>query len=370
MPKKNKEKEPLTEEQIKRKDYAKEVRRTSLRFGLILFVYNIIATAVVIGIAALVVFGFNLEFSPVAGFIFLIVALVIDMIISFTLTSIAMYRSNLDIERIKQALNQMMEGDYNINLKLRTRSRPFKEIAEMINDLAKELDSVSILKRDFTKNFSHEFKTPIASIKGYTELLLEDKHLSDEERNKYYSIIVEQTEFLANLANSTLLLSNLESSNIVIDKVDLYIDEEIEEIALLSYSDVEAKNIEVDIELDHWIVNASKDLFQDLWMNLINNAIKYTKVDGHIKIRSEEDDSEIRISILDDGVGISEESLPHIFETYYQERQPGSNKGIGLGLSICKQICDAFGWDIEAKSKKGMGSTFTVHIPKMSANEY
>ncbi len=370
MPKKNKEKKPLTEEQVKRRNYVQDVRRSTLRFGLLLFVYNIIATAVVILISAAIVFGAGLEFSGWTGFIFLIIALVVDMIISFTLTSVLMYRSNSDIERIKQALNQMMEGDYNVDLKIKTRARPFQEIAGMINELAKELDSVSILKRDFTKNFSHEFKTPIASIKGYTELLLEDKHLTDEERNKYYAIIVEQTEFLSNLANSTLLLSNLESSNIVIDKVDLYIDEQIEEIALLSYSEVETKNIEVDIDLDHWVVNASKDLFQDLWMNLINNAIKYTKVDGHIKIRDEEDESEIRVSILDDGVGISEEALPHIFETYYQERQPGSNKGIGLGLSICKQICDAFGWSIEAKSKKGMGSTFTVHIPKNSATEY
>ncbi len=368
MPKNNKEKK--SKDNKKELTYSQEVRRSTIRFGLLLFVYNIIATVVTIGISAAVIFGFNLEFSVVAGFIFLIIALIVDMIISFSLTSVAMYRSNANIEKIKKALNDMMEGNYNVNLELHTRSRPFKDIAALINDLGKELDSVSILKRDFTKNFSHEFKTPIASIKGYTELLLEDKHLTDEERNKYYAIIVEQTEFLANLANSTLLLSNLESSNIVIDKEDLYIDEQIEEIALLSYSDVESKNIEVDIDLDHWVVKASKDLFQDLWMNLINNAIKYTNIDGHIKIRDEEDENEIRISILDDGVGISEEALPHIFETYYQERQPGSNKGIGLGLSICKQICDAFGWSIEAKSKKQMGSTFTIHIPKNVTNEY
>ncbi|MCD8209276.1 MAG: HAMP domain-containing histidine kinase [Coprobacillus sp.] len=335
-----------------------------LRTGLALFIYNIISSAITLGIAAIIIFGFHLEFGVLGAFLLLLFSLIVSLLISALITTLRLRTSARAITDIRDALNQMTRGNFDINLKITSREEYLTDIAEQINTVAKELSSTTILKQDFIRNFSHEFKTPIAAIKGYSELLLKDKTLSEEDKEKYLHIIMDQADWLSNLANMTLMQSNLESQNIILNKEDVYLDEQIGEAALLLYQQVEYKKISVDINVGHILVNASKDLTKDLWNNLFTNEVKYTGIEGHIRVYTEEWDDEYRVIFADNGIGISEEALPHIFDSYYQEAGNTSNRGIGLGLSICKGICNLHGWTITADSIKNKGSTFIVHIPK------
>ncbi len=335
-----------------------------IRFALVLFIYNIIASLITAGIGALIIFAFKMELSALSAFIFLIISLVVSLLLSLIFTTLRLRNDARSFMQINNALDEMTKGNFDINLRIVSREEYMTEIANKINLVAKELGSVPILKQDFIRTFSHEFKTPLSAIQGYSELLLKDKSLSEEDKEKCYQIILQQAEWLTNLANSTLTLSNLENQNISFDRENFYLDEEISESALLLYSEVEKKNIDVDINVSHIEVYGPKDVTKDLWTNLMTNAVKYSKENGHIKIFSHETNDEYEIVFSDDGVGISKEALPHIFDSYYQENSAASNKGIGLGLSICKRICDANGWSITVGSIKNKGSSFTVHIPK------
>ncbi len=339
-----------------------------IRTGLVLFIYNIISSAITLGIAAIIIFGFHLEFGVLGAFLLLLFSLIVALLLSALITTFRLRTSARAITDIRDALDQMTRGNFDINLKLVTREEYLTDIAEQINTVAKELGSTTILKQDFIRNFSHEFKTPIAAIKGYSELLLKDKTLSEEDKEKYFRIIMDQADWLSNLANMTLLESNLESQNIVLNKEDVYLDEEIGEAALLLYQQVEYKKISVDMNVGHILVSASKNITKDLWNNLFANEVKYTGIEGHIRVYTEEWDDEYRVIFSDNGIGISEEALPHIFDSYYQEAGNSKNRGIGLGLSICRGICNLHGWTITADSIKGKGSTFIVHIPKQPAD--
>ncbi|MCD8204043.1 MAG: HAMP domain-containing histidine kinase [Coprobacillus sp.] len=371
MPKKDKKEE--TPEVIASKQRRKWFRnlfgRTAFRFGFILFLFVVITMAITLGITAIFLFGRDREYAALDIFIILVVALVVDMILSFIITAIMLRNNQKNTEQISQALDKLANGDFDIHIELVRAARPIKRMADRLNEIAKELDSVSILKQDYIRDFSHEFKTPIAAIQGYAELLLKDKTLSEKDKEKYFQIIIDETEYLAKLANSSLLLSDLESQNIAISKDTYYIDEQIEECALLLYQDVEFKNIEVDIDVSHVLLEASKDLTRELWINLISNAVKYTDPNGHIKIYSYETEEKFVICVSDDGIGISQDALPHIFESYYREKNEKVSKGSGLGLSICKKICEGQGWDITVSSKKGEGSIFSIIIPKVAKDE-
>ncbi len=371
MPKKNKKEESpeVIASKAQKRGFRNLISRTAFRFGFILFLFVVITMVLTLAIAAIFIFGMNIEYSPLDIFLILVIALVVDLVISFILTVILLRNNQKNTEQIVNALDKLANGEFDINIELKRAATPVKRMADRLNDIAKELDSVSILKQDYIRDFSHEFKTPISAIQGYAELLLKDKTLSEKDRERYFQIIIDETEYLANLANSSLLLSDLESQNITVSKETYYIDEQIEECALLLYQDVEFKNIEVDIDVSHVLLEASKDLARELWINLISNAVKYTDVNGHIKIYSYETEEKFGICVSDDGIGISQDALPHIFESYYREKNEKVHKGSGLGLSICKKICDEQGWKIEVSSKKGEGSIFSVIIPKQISED-
>ncbi len=333
-----------------------------IKITLLIFTSCLMSNLTILGFTAmLIVLKVNL--GRVAPLLVIFITLCASTILAAVFTAFRMKNLTKAVEETKKCMAKVAQGDFTSKITVKTKDDVINEMIDSINKVISELNSVAILKNDFVRNFSHEFKTPIVSIKGFSEILCNDKTLPEEEKIKYYNIIKEESERLSKLANMTLLLSKLDSQNLVIDKETFYVDEQIEECALQLNGDISEKEIDVEIDLAHTSCFASKELLKELWLNLLSNAVKYTNEKGLIKIYSYQGENDTTICIKDNGIGISEEALPHIFDEYYQESNTYTRKGIGLGLAICKRIVDMHGWKIDIASQVGVGSIFSVHIP-------
>ena len=222
------------------------------------------------------------------------------------------------------------------------------------------LNSTAVLQKNFASNFSHEFKSPIVSIKGYAELLMQNKTLSEEEKHKYLKIIIDESERLSKLASATLLISRLDAKKYVENLTDIRIDEQIEECVLLLDKEFEKLNIDVSLGLQPFTLKGNADLLKEVWINLLTNAIKYNREGGKISVKSRITESNYVISFSDTGIGMDEKEQMHAFDNYYQGNGAESSKGSGLGLSIARRIVELSGGEILLTSKKDVGSTFTV----------
>lgn len=234
------------------------------------------------------------------------------------------------------------------------------------NLMIKELASTEMFRNDFVANVSHEFKPPLAAIEGYVTLL-QRKELSPEKRREYTERILVNTRSLSSLTGNILLLSRLEHQELEIKKETYSLDEQIREIILMFESQWNEKNLEMDIELDSADYCGNRDLMVHVWQNLIGNTLKFVRANGKIRIFLHHNFSEIKVSITDNGIGMSEEVIQRIYEKFYQGEASRNIPSNGLGLSLAKQILVLHSGTICVSSKEGKGTTFTVTLPEISA---
>lgn len=190
-----------------------------------------------------------------------------------------------------------------------------------------------------------------------------ENECTEAQRRKYLTIIAAESERLVALTQNQLLLSKLDSQNIIMDKETYALDEQLRQSVILCASEWEKKKLNISIDLSPVSFCGNKDLMQNIWMNLLNNAIKYTPENGEISIRSDQSGNTIHISICDTGIGIDENELEYIWGKYYQVKNSTSVKGLGLGLPIVKRIVELHKGMITAKSRADEGSTFIVTLP-------
>lgn len=261
---------------------------------------------------------------------------------------------------LEQGLDDVANGNYKTRIKTE-HSGVFAVMGENFNKMASELENTQILNEEFVHNFSHEFKTPIAAINGFSELLLEDD-VSDEDSKKYLKIINTESNRLTNLAEKVLFLSRLNTQSIITNKKEYRLDKQIKECVILTQKYWENKKIEITANLREITYNNNPELIQEVWLNLLGNAIKYTNENGKIDLKLTKSGSKIIFTITDNGIGIEEEKLPYIFNEYYQCDESHHKKGVGLGLSIVQKIIKMSGGTIEVKSKVGKGTSFIVTL--------
>ncbi len=310
---------------------------------------------------------FNIEGTYITTS-FEVVGTIAFMILVLVPLSIGFYKTRKkEINILYEGIQHLAEGDFSYKIPLKKRYSLAK-VYQNFNKMSEELQSVQILRNDFINSYSHEFKTPIASINGFAELLL-DKTLSDEEREEYLKIIIQETDRLSKLATNTILLSKLSSQQIVTDIVEYDLGEQIRQCSILLSKRWIDKNIELTCALPDIIYKGNRELMQHLWINLISNAIDHTPQNGEIAISLHEEDEEIVMNIADTGEGMSEETLKHLFDPYFQADGSRSSKGLGLGLAIAKRITELCDGSITAESALGEGSLFTVKLPKVGSLE-
>jgi two-component system phosphate regulon sensor histidine kinase PhoR len=218
------------------------------------------------------------------------------------------------------------------------------------------------MRSQFVANVSHELKTPLTSIKGFSETL---KYVDDNEtRKKFLDIINNEADRLSRLINDILILSNLE--NMKVTKIEDFKPLEVLQDVLDVISvESKSKGIEIIISDDYReYLSGNRDKFYQLSMNLIDNAVKYSKENGKVKIELSNSDTYFIMIVEDDGIGIPEDDLPRIFERFYRVDKSRATKGTGLGLAIVKHIVKLFNGKVNVSSKLGEGTKFIIKIRK------
>ena len=229
------------------------------------------------------------------------------------------------------------------------------------------LDELARLKNEFASNVSHEFRTPLASIIGYSEAILSDPQMPKEIQTEFNSIILRESKRLASLINNVLDLSKIEGGGIQLEYKKFNIIEILNSVIEKNKPLIKEKGLSLtcDIPLDEIIINGDAEKLGLVFEGLINNAIKFTERGGRILISSQSLYKELEIIISDTGVGIPETDLPNIFEKFYRVRRPGKEiPGTGLGLVFVKQIIDLHKGLIAVNSEVNMGTSFVIKLPK------
>ncbi len=321
--------------------------RLSLLFALIVFfvmLFTIITVFCLLGIAVHFEI-FHITLSPIYLLMyFALVSLVMGTIIAFCLSG----KPLKPLREIMNAVDRIAQGDYSARLNFK-RPEEFKQLGQKFNHMAEELSSVEMLRSDFVSNFSHEFKTPINSISGFAKIL-KWEDLSEEERNEYLDIIIHESERLSVLATNTLYLSRLESQSAPVTTKSFNISEQIRQVILLLDQKFTAKNLDVSLCADEFFVCGNEEMMKQVWINLLDNAIKFTPDGKSISITLNSTSDNLCAAIQNDCEGLSDTAIRHLFDKYYQADTSHTTPGNGLGLSIVKRIVDMHGGKIEVES--------------------
>ena len=287
----------------------------------------------------------------------------ISVIIGTAISAIIGKRILSPLVKYSEALMEVGKGNFTIRLdEDKHRIEELQKMACNFNIMVNELNHIETFRNDFIANVSHEFKTPLASIDGYT-MLLQDSNLTEEEKNKYIEKILNNTKRLSSLVYTILQLSKLENQGIIAQKKKFKLDEDFRQTLLFLEPKWSEKNINLDIDLDETTFYGNEELLAQVWVNILDNAIKFTPVNGTIACILKQSAGWIKVIISDNGVGMPEDVQKHIFDKFYQGDKSHSSEGNGLGLALAKRIIDLCGGTIEVQSECEKGSTFTVKLP-------
>ena len=263
---------------------------------------------------------------------------------------------------ISLAARKVADGDFSVQVPRTKSLQAIRELTDNFNRMVQELNSIESLRNDFVTTVSHEFKTPLAAIEGYATLL-QDPSLSEKDRNEYTRIIIDSTRQLTTMTGNILLLSRLEKQEIVTGRTTFSLDEQIRQAILLLEPLWEKKLLNLDIDLTDCKFYGNCEMLNQVWINLLQNAIKFTPAGGMLSVKLKADEHEITVSVLDTGVGMDDDTIKRIFEKFYSKNSDPGSKGNGLGLSITKRIIDLMHGKIAVSSKLNEGSCFTVILP-------
>lgn len=281
-------------------------------------------------------------------------------------TVIALYAGRLivrPIQGISDAFGELSKGNFAVRVPEDAKLAEIREMEQRFNAMAYDLSHIETLRSDFVANVSHEFKTPLAAIEGYATLL-QNPALTPEKHGHYVERILENSRRLGSLSGNILLLSKLENQERVPERTEYRIDEQIRRCILMLEPKWAEKQLEFDIFLPRKQYCGSEQLLEQVWLNLLDNAIKHSPPSGCIRIAMQTETSCLRVSIADQGDGFGAEVQKHMFEKFYQGDVSRKSEGNGLGLALVKRILELCGGSISAHSQIGQGATFVVTLPE------
>lgn len=231
------------------------------------------------------------------------------------------------------------------------------------NSMAEELEGIETIRSDFINGFSHEIKTPIVSIRGFAQEL-KNTDISEEDRQMYLDVIISESDRLSKMATNVLNLSRVEQQNILSDTAEFNMGEQLRRALVLLMDRFDAKDIDLDVDIDDVKYVGNENLLEQVWINLIDNALKFTPEKGVIKVSLKNDEKAIKATVCDNGCGIEKEELPFIFDKFYQAKDGAKALGNGLGLTLVKKIVSLHGGEIGAQSNPGEGTTISIVFPQ------
>lgn len=301
------------------------------------------------------------------SYILLFIMLLLSMIILFFFTEMVY----IPLRKITYATEQYAGGNLHYEFQIDSDDEMgylAASLSFMANEIAKSEDN----QKKFVANVSHDFRSPLTSIKGYLEAML-DGTIPPQMHEKYLQIVLNETERLTKLTNGLLQLNNLNTRGMLLERTDFDINQVIRNTAATFEGICTSKMIGIELVLtgEILIVHADYDKIQQVLYNLLDNAIKFSHNDSIIKIETTEKSNKVLVSVKDNGIGIPKDSLKLIWDRFYKTdlSRGKDKKGTGLGLSIVKEIIHSHGEHINVVSTEGVGTEFIFTLAKVDDEE-
>lgn len=287
---------------------------------------------------------------------------IISLIVGAVATSFVSKIFFNPMKKLRKAIETVANGDFTVRLDPKeSASGEVQELYAGFNLMTHEISATEVLQTDFVSNVSHEFKTPINAIEGYSTLLQGGDNL-DEDQREYVDKILFNTKRLSTLVSNILLLSKIENQSIQTHQQWYGLDEQVRESILALEAAWAPKDIEFDVDLDDIEYYGNESMVHHVWDNLIGNAIKFSPQGGVIKIRLQKKTDRFIFIVEDEGPGLSEEAKKHVFDKFYQEDTSHKQEGNGLGLALVKRILSIEHGEIAVENLPEKGCRFTVTL--------
>jgi len=292
----------------------------------------------------------------------------ISLLIGAAITFLTSRVSLKAVNNIITKMDKLASGNFQIRVRLTGPLRDipaFAEVADSFNKMAEELESTEMLRSDFINNFSHEFKTPIVSIAGFAKVL-KRSGLTDAEKAEYVDIIEEESLRLAAMATNVLNLTKVESQTILTDLSVFNLSEQIRSSILLLEHKWVPRDLDFDLELSEFFIQANEELLKQVWINLLDNAVKFSPHGAVVAIGVLEEAESYLVSITNPGPEIPPGQQKKIFRKFYQADESHASAGNGIGLAIVKRVVELHGGNVSVHCADGK-ITFTTVLPKRCA---
>jgi signal transduction histidine kinase len=264
---------------------------------------------------------------------------------------------------LTEATRRLAQGDFDVEVKLNPRDE-MGVLISSFNSMARELKKIEQMRRNFISDVSHEIQSPLTSIRGFSKALKEQP-LGEEERIEYLDIIEKESQRLSRLSENLLRLASLEAEHHPFNPVLYPLDEQVRRVVLALEPQWAEKKLELDLSLPPVEIVADREQLEQVWFNLIDNAVKFTSAGGSLSVGIEKDQELVRVTVADTGPGIPPQDLDYIFERFYKgdQSRDRSLNGSGIGLSIVKKIVALHRGQIQVESLPGAGTVFVVSLP-------
>lgn len=331
----------------------------NLRWRLMAMVSGEISVSIVLAYGLSVAMG---NLFPVTNEIpFLIRLIILSLLVGFIVTALLSKWVFEPLAQLREAMEKVADGDFTVTIANKSSLKEIQEVYSGFNLMTHELASTEMIQKDFVSNVSHELKTPVAAIEGYSMLLQDCDNLNDEQQ-EYVNKILFNTKRLSSLFGNMLLLSKIENQSIETNQTWYRLDEQIRESIVALEPAWEKKEVEFDVELETVKYLANEQLLRHVWDNLIGNAIKFSPQGGLVRIRLVNKNEKIIFTVEDNGPGISPEEKKHIFDKFYQADSSHKQEGHGLGLPLAKRIVMITGGKIDVDNAPNGGCLFMVTL--------
>lgn len=266
------------------------------------------------------------------------------------------------IKRLEKGVKAVTAGNFNVVIDYRDLDE-IGQLAHDFNLMTAELKGMDYLQKDFMSNVSHEVKTPVAAIMGFAEVL-HDGGLNEAEQKEYLTYLQHESHRLSRLCDNMLKLSRLDNQAMVTHQRSFDLAEQLRQCVIVLDEKWQSKEMEYDLDVFSYSIHQNYDLLYQVWLNLLDNAIKFSLPKGKIYLKMIQHEESVTIIIQDEGIGISKDNQQKIFDKFYQCDESHKKEGNGLGLSIVKRILELIGGEILYESKESIGTTVTIILKR------
>ena len=338
--------------------------KNRLRFTFVLLV----ATILLVAVAIIVVLEYVLILSGIGSqedlektgtywiFVFGVSSTVIGLVLAFLLSRLVLR----PFDKLIEGMSLLARGNFSVRMDFGER-KYLEGLSESFNSLATELQNTEILRSDFVNNFSHELKTPIASVSSLISLL-KNEDLPKEKRLKYLNVIAEEMDRLSSMTTNILNLTKIENQEILTEKTKINLSEQIRNCVLLLEKKWTKKRLNLLLDFDEIEIVANEDMFKQVWLNLLDNGVKFASIGGDLQVKIIKEDKVIFVMIKNSGSEIPVSEYEKIFNKFYRIEKEGKSEGNGIGLSIVKHIVELHGGSVNVQSGNNK-TEFIVELP-------